>query len=612
MTVARHARPRRRDERGYAATLVAFLAPVVFIALSAIAVDTSRWYVEMQRVQNAADAGALAGVTYMPQDIANATSTAKAVASRNGYTDGAGGATVTVAQGDKSSQLKVTVTSTIKNVFGQLIGTPTTTVSRTAVADFTGPAPMGSPCNTFGNEPNAGTGTPVGGSVTATGSALPTSGGFANCKSTPDFWATVEGPETGKVQGDRYQTKKCESAGVDGCDASKNNTQYSDAGYFWIVKVQPSAVGKTVDLELYDPEFASTGQTCGDLPGAGSFVNNMNDYVTTDGKARYGSGNNASATGAYYCTGDSFPGAGSGASTKHLMTTSFSLRQQTDTLNPLKAPIQNNTSGSPCVKQYTGQTATPSVNDLKKGTATYDDQLAQTFHNWTSLCSFTPARAGDYYLHVRTNVSTGGTALGNTGGNPSMVYTGNANAYADTGNTTTGEGSNSFGIRALTPSGSQTTVAVSGYDRMPIYANADAATSTFNLIRVLPGAAGQYISFSFFDAGDASSTGSVTVLPPSDATGSIISNPFPGSCKAVGGNAGSGATLSSCSAPITNTANNGKAETMSIPIPADYTCNYNSNGGCWYQVQVKFTSGAVHDVTTWDATIVGDPVRLVK
>ena len=54
---------------------------------------------------------------------------------------------------------------------------------------------------------------------------------------------------------------------------------------------------------------------------------------------------------------------------------------------------------------------------------------------------------------------------------------------------------------------------------------------------------------------------------------------------------------------------------MSIPIPADYTCNYMSFGGCWYQVEVAYTSPAnaqVTDITTWDASIAGDPVRLTE
>lgn len=587
---------------------MAILFPVVFIALAATALDTARWYVEVQRVQNAADAGSLAGVTYMPQDLTSATTSARAVTARNGFTDGANNADVTVAQGDRPSQLKVTVTSTISNIWGSMIGTPTTTISRSATSDFTGPAPMGSPCNTFGNEPSAGAGV---GSPPPDGSALPATGGFANCSSTPNFWASMEGPETGKVQGDRYQTKGCESSGVDECTGTAND-EYASVGYYWIVKVQPAAVGTTVKLQLYDPAFVNSGQTCNGLPAQSAFVDDMNDYVSTDGQMRYGAGNNLSTTGASYCTGDSFPGAGSGANPKHLMTTSFALRQQTDTLNPSKAAVQNSKSGVACIKQFTGRASAPTVDNLKRGTGTYDDQLAKVFHNWISLCNFVPDRAGDYYLQARTNVSTGGSSSANTNSNPSIIYNGNTNTLADDANSTTGEGSNSFGIRAVTANGAETSVAVAGYDRMPIYANADAASSTFNLIRVLPGAAGQYISFSFFDAGDATSSGSVTVVPPTDATGSITTTPFPNGCKAVGGYAGSGATLSGCKAPISSGTNNGAIETMSIPIPSDYTCAYTSQGGCWYRVTVSFPSGSVHDVTTWDAQIVGDPVRLVK
>jgi hypothetical protein len=48
-------------------------------------------------------------------------------------------------------------------------------------------------------------------------------------------------------------------------------------------------------------------------------------------------------------------------------------------------------------------------------------------------------------------------------------------------------------------------------------------------------------------------------------------------------------------------------------VPSDYNCNYASFGGCWYRVQITFQgASAVTDVTTWNATVVGDPVRLVQ
>ncbi|MBJ7356713.1 pilus assembly protein TadG-related protein [Nocardioides sp.] len=616
--IARLTDPRTK-EGGYVAVFTAVLVASGFLfAMAAISVDTSRWYDERARVQKAADAAALAGVPYMPYDIANARLRAKEVAKRNGYDDASPDVVVDVQMGDLASQLKVTITSRIDNEFGRLIGVDDISIAMSATADYKGPAPMGSPCNTFGNEPNPGTNTS---SPTPAGTAQGTSP-FANCLRVPQFWATVEGPETGKLQGDRYQTRGCEAngqgvqaGGVDGCSGGGwgTNDEYDPFGYVFTVKVQPGAVGRTIQLQLYDPMFVTVGQRCENLPDVGSFANdtnNTNPYTkNNDARSRY---TDDGPNFASFCPGDSHAGSGSGATTKHALTTSFVLRQQVDSLDPELAPVQNDTSGTPCIRQYGSMNFNGGVsaNVFKSGASGYDASLVKYFHNWVPMCSFTPTRAGDYYLQVRTNVSLGGAG-------DSYERSGNAAAAAATGNTTSGEGSNGFAIRAVTPAGFEKEVAVSGYDHMPIFVNADAAAPIFNLIRVLPGAAGQTIAFSYFDAGDAATTsGSVRVLPPTDATGSITTTPFPGGCRAVGGSAGTGSTLSNCTAPFLKSGdysrNNGKTETITIPIPTDYTCNYSSFGGCWYRVQVGFGTGTVNDVTTWDATIIGDPVRLIK
>ncbi len=600
---------RRACEAGYAAVLVAIVVPIVGIGCAATAVDTGRWYVEAEMVQKAADAAALAGVPYLPQDLTAATARAKEVAQRNGFTDGPN-VSVQVVIGNKPTQLSVTISSTIDNTFGAAIGVPKATIDRTAVADYQGPAPMGSPCNTFGNEPTSGTGpsgaTPAG---TARGaSPLP------NCTSTPQFWALVEGPETGKVQGDRYQTRKCESSGVDGCTGVTNN-EYDDFGYVFVVKVTDAAVGSPIELQLFDPMMVSTGQNCSQLPKEDKFPDDTfptNPYVlNNDARNRY---SKDGATSPSFCTGDSYPGSGSGANPKHDLTTSFVLRQQSDTQNARKALLQNDISGSPCIKQY-GSFNTDNKNIKEKvfqqGESEYEPEVASQFHTWSKLCTFIPDRSGDYYLQVRTNVTLGGS-----GG--TYIRSGNLAAAADTGNTTQGEGSNAFAMRAVTAPGRESQVAVAGYNHMPIFVNSDAAQTDFNLIRVLPGAAGQKISFSYYDAGDAQSNGAVQVVPPTDATGSITSVPFPGGCRAVGGSAGpTEVPIANCTAPFVQggggtSKNNGKTETITIPIPADYNCNYLSFGGCWYKVKVAFGSGSVHDVTTWDATVIGDPVRLVR
>ena len=228
-----------------------------------------------------------------------------------------------------------------------------------------------------------------------------------------------------------------------------------------------------------------------------------------------------------------------------------------------------------CVKQYKGVSTVPTYNTLKSTKSAYNEQQAQLFHNWVDFCSFTPSRAGDYYLQVRTNVTfVAGKAVPN-GSNPSLISTGDATAYAASGNVNTGAGTNMFAARAVTSAGLEDDVSVSGYDRMPILANKEGAESQFHLIRVLPGGAGQTISFSFFDVADADGAEQkyIQVQPPADAIGSIKTVPFPTpGCQAYYGDPGSSKTaLTNCRANVSSANNNAKLETIEIPIPGDYT-----------------------------------------
>ncbi|HET6562732.1 MAG TPA: Tad domain-containing protein [Marmoricola sp.] len=605
-----HRRPgSRRDEQGFVAVVVAVFMSGLFFVLAAISVDVARWYMEVERVQKAADAGALAGVTHMPQDLAAARATASDVSSRNGYPN-SGTTSVAVEAGTLPSQLKVAVSSTIPNTFGSMFGIDTIDITRTAVADYNGPAPMGSPCNTFGNEPTSGVG-----SATPVGSALPAVP-YDGCSSKPDFWASIEGPQTTKGQGDRYATRSCGASSHE-CSSGKNK-EYREDGYFWLVRVGEAAVGNPIKLQLYDPGYVATGQLCQDLPKAQILRNDLNPFVNTDGTLRYAAPHTQADTatqlaGLEFCTGDFAPDGGNYTP----MTTTFVLRDPIDTKDPNAAPVHQG-----CVRQYGGLKKVQSNETLDiHSSGSYEPHLAQFFHTWSDFCTFTPTRAGDYYLQVRSNVSIGGTTSDNNGYDP-LVYEDNPAASARNGNTSTGAGQNSFGIRAVTAPGLEDDVAVSGYARMPIFANAVSAQSTFNLIRVLPAAAGKSIRFSFFDVGDCtvltggSCTGSVQVLVPNDATGSIATKPFRDGCRSFGGaSAAAGAAgqlLTSCSASVNYNTNNGKLQTVSIPIPNDYMCNYASFGGCWYKVKVSYPNALVNDITTWDADIAGDPVRLIE
>ena len=599
---------RRRDERGYVAIVVAALLGSLFLVLAAIGVDVARWYVEVERTQKAADAAALAGVTYMPNDFAGARAAALKVAALNGY-DNATGNTVTVSPGDQPSQLRVSITSDVANNFGKAIGIATTAIGRSSLADYTAPAPMGSPCNTFGNEP-----------ASPGGSALP-AGAAANCTAAPQFWGAIEGPSTDKVEGDRFMTVACRGTGNAGavynCSNGKN-TEARSHGYFFAVHVEPGAVGHPMDVQIYDPAYVWTQIDCSTLPKANALGSVANPYAynnaTPDASSRYASNGSSYKS---YCSGDYNPSVGSPDANSP--TTSFALREQTITSNPLDAEIIDD-----CNKQFVGQTAAPTADELTAKTSAgadnpnYNPQKAQTFHAWYTLCQVTPAHPGDYYLQVRTNVKPGGTPKTNVNAankvKSTLIYEKNDKMKDRAGDSNAGIGLNAFSIRAVPVDASvRDEVAVSGFGDMPILQNASGSTATFNLIRALPSTRGQVIAFDFYDAADAAAgtSGSVTIVAPSDATGSIKTSTTISGCQHAMNNNSGRQPSPNCMVSVKNTTNDGQLDHMAVPIPQDYDCDDSVLTGCWFQVNVKFP-GNVTDFTTWSANIAGDPVRLTE
>ena len=383
--------------------------------------------------------------------------------------------------------------------------------------------------------------------------------------------------------------------------------------------MEPAAVGQSIEVQIYDPAYIETGTTCGDLSGL--TTNGINEYAP-DASSRYaGSGNT-------FCPGDY--GYGTSNSTAAPDTT-FLVREQTDTGDPMKGAVI-----SGCTKQFRGVQRTPTLSGaagppptaalsqwsnppLNTTTrARYNPELTRVFHQWVSLCTFTAQRSGDYFLQVRTNVSLGGTATPNTNAagvsyDP-MVYSGKTTAGNQSGDTTSGFGLNAFALRALPSSASfRDDIAVAGYSRMPIYQNSPGSTATFNLVRALPGTRGQYITFDFFDAADATGAGTVKVSPPAEATWDGKSGTNITGCRSAI-NSGAYTTLpATCSTSISSSANNGKVHHLIIPIPPTYSCNPTTLGGCWFKVQITFTGAtSVTDFTTWVANIGGDPVRLIE
>jgi hypothetical protein len=592
----RAVRARRADERGIVAVYVAVLVPVLF-ALSAFAVDVARWYVELQRLQRAADAAALAAAPYTP--VSRSTDAETAAGDqlvRNGYPAGAG----VVSPGTRPTQVRVTVTNTVEANFAQMFGIDSITLSRSAVAEYNGPALMGSPCNTFGIEPAAGSLGPPGGSVLGTPFLRP-------CQAPPLFWATIQGPSTDKVHGDQFMTRVCgvrpDSSRPYGCSGNTNE-EFNPIGYTYMLRVAGAAVGRSITLQLYDPAWVLSGANCEELPT--NLVSASNPF-TPDPGIRYDSVENE------FCAGDydpSQPGVPQSMPEGRVDTT-FVVRAPVDTQDPLTAPVVGG-----CTRQFRGYDTPPTPEQLTDGDAAYDAELAQVFHQWHTLCTIPSAAPGDYYIQVRTN-----RRLPDTG--PAIV-SGSATAASrgdDAG--AVGRGSNSFAMRAwvgttgAVDKSASRNLSLAGWERMPMYMNASSGSAEFNLVRVPPAAAGTTVRIGVYDVGDAESgSGTVTVLPPVEANedpqyavgfaaagGEYL---IPG-CIAEELNPG---PLTSCSVGITNSVNNGRLQVVAVPVPTGYSCR--TADGCWFRLRVQFPSGDVSDITTWTAITEDNLVRLTE
>lgn len=599
-------------DAGAIALIVALLAPVL-LAFCALAVDVARWYVESERIQKAADAAANAGVVYLPQDFAQAKITALDVAARNGYVPSST-VTITVEPADRPSQLRVTVTSTVANAFAATFGMPRTTVSRTAVSDYSGPVAMGSPCNLFGNEP--------------LGPTQSTAGSSTNCTfgSTPNFWANIAGPQTSKENGDRYATQGCSSSSnsycggsgqTDNCDhfGSSNCQGVSVTGktvYYFRVRIAPGA--GSVDVQVYDPAFVNVGDHCTvNLPFTSSTNPSWNrgdmpNPFVTDATVRYQYGDPTTADSRQgtpaspgtYCTGDNAFGF-----TSSLPTTTYALLAPNDSGDPARStPVATCTP-----QQYRGLNV-----DLGRyldastaeGKSTDGSYAQKTFRRWVSInCPVLAPASGlaDYFLEVRSNLKTGSVS------NAAMADLSDQSGV-------TGSGHNRFSIRAVA-TGSRDDVSIAAYERMPIYANLKSGAATkFYLARVPSAGAGNLLRIQFFDTGDSTDTGTIRVTAPGDNSGKTAIT-----CYDKGFQPSSSSTstvLSGCTLTNVNasTGYQGKVKEVDIQVPSDYLCNDTSSAGCWFTVTYAYgttsSGGSVADTTTWSASLDGDPVRLIK
>jgi Flp pilus assembly protein TadG len=561
------------DQSGFVLAFVA-ISLVVILAMAGFAVDYWHWSQEQTKLQKAADAAALAGAVYMPDNTGNiAYSTAQQISSENGYTNGQNNVTVSPSTGQLPTQLEVTETEKVKNYFGALVGAGTTTITKRAVAEYEPSVSMGSPINQFGNDPFSGA---------ALGSTR-----------YPELWANIFGPSSDKDKGDAYQANVCESGvQIDNCNPT--NTDYDPNGYFYGVDVQPGATGPLV-FQIYDPEFANVGDNCGDdstangapdteLLEASELPANFNSkFPVSDPSTIYDPSANS-----VYCNGDQFYNDGSNTSTPPWTT--YTIRAPSDTpANPENNPVL-------CSVDFPGYLGNlKTALEATTPQAGAPDLFVKYFRQWYTVCTVPNPVAGTYFIQVDTNTKANGTAAPNGGG------------------------ANRFSMRVGLNGNFQTSQAnIYGWGRQGIYANYPGSNTTFYLARVPPGAPGRTLIVNFFDVGDASEPGTLTVEPPPDSnvgstfSGCTYTAPPGNSTGPPWGsfsNTNSGCSISGVKTPLFN----GQWVTYQVPIPSNYTCDYTDPNGCWTRVAFDFPSlTSVQDTTTWTAQIAGDPVRLVQ
>ena len=580
-------------ERGVVLVITALMLSLL-ISLAGCAVDLGTWYLNVRRLQSAADAAALGGVVFLPNDFTTASKVAKDMALGHGYHAGE----VQAALGERGNQLQVEVTREVNNVFLGLLGLRTTTIRRTALAEYQAPLPMGSPNAYLGNDPEATDG-----------------------RVQPQHWMMVTSVRNSRGNGDRFHAGNC---GTTPC-ITPVNPEYAQNGYFHVVNVTPT-VGQDLVIQVFDAAFYDVGN---------DKCESNNVWTTTDPNTnanalRTAVAGNPHVPAGYYddahlryvprpgpwCTGDGSGGAATGGGGP--VTTTYTVRAPDDTpwLDTDNPPISTATCAP---VQYPGyadtwfwngnnvwKRLTPNADPNGEWRVTFPPgawrpTFANTFRRWSTVCRIPSAQvqAGDYLLQVRTNAPLGSP----------LAIANNVDTW----------GHNRHAIRAgFVPPGSDAVPSAIGArvharGRLPIFVNTAGTTTQFHMSRVPPAAAGRVLNLTMWDISD-SAGGSVRVVPPADATvnGSAMTN-FSGCTFSTA--PGTSAEPSVCKLNYNKDNLNNRLATIGVPVPSGYSCQAADRLGCWVKIEVINDAPPgtrVDDTTTWTADLMGNPVKLVE
>jgi putative Flp pilus-assembly TadE/G-like protein len=258
----------RRDQTGQILVIVALML-VPLLGFTGLVADVAWYEVNIMRIQRAADAAALAGVVYLPNNIAGAQNAARQESSKNGFTHGVNGVNVIATPEALNNRiLRVDVSSPVRSWFARLFGITQYSASRNARAEFVLPVPMGSPQDYYGiNVLCRNSDTPP---------ACPQVASASSGNLTPlGFFGGVEGRGGDRGNGDAYSPRYNPRPTL--------NAGYDPNGYQYIVEFGPGTVGGAA--WVYDPMFCATGAgtSTGRRLGVGDFwfANGGNGFTTT-------------------------------------------------------------------------------------------------------------------------------------------------------------------------------------------------------------------------------------------------------------------------------------------------------------------------------------------
>lgn len=494
----------RRRSRGQSMMIFALIM-VVLLGIVGLSVDAGNSLNIGEQERRAAQAGALAGVTYLPGDITDGTNAAKVEAARNNYFDGAPDGRnvhVTVTQpAGTNDQLTVTIQQDVNTTFLALFGFGKHTVVQKATAQFLPPISLGQSGSQLGTD-QADLGTP-GNYYVLRNEGFGVSRSFGDPFDTNPADPADTGAPWASSPADVHRLSSDNSS--DTVDGSLP----AYGGYNYLVYVPP---GVSARVDAYNPVF-SPDELC---PAYNCLhENSSKDTYSTDTADYFGSIRYTffKVNNQYHYNSDVEIG--------HVTFRGIDASHLNDGTSPTNWDWFDNSGTRHHVTSYT----------------------PDFFHNWVNLGEYTPSTAHEGNTIIsQTKLSAG--ALGSQyllGGASGQFYRIRIDSLDWTGGNPSGAGTtvptfkHSYALRLMeldpgpvfNPCASP--CSLGAMNDMMVYTPAPTAATNFEipLFSVPPAYAGQTLQFYAFDPGDNTMTGSIQIIQPAypnhNVTGTVAS-----------------------------------------------------------------------------------------